>query len=553
MAGTDRPPTPPGANRDASPDPGTPKTSMGRWPAVRFADYLSVSARVAVACVLGGMYAFGILHPRPGGALALGVGLGLLAAGAAFSMLSFFVWEQQPRRVLLELLIPDLAASALLIWALSAYQDPIYPWMIGLAIILGSGTNRRGASIYAALVSLTYLGAHIVAHGILDPGSLAIDVYKALAILATGVVVAAVQRSQAEREMHLRRSQREYHDLNDNLRRRLTELRAISEITELIHSTLDFEQVGQLVLEILSKVIDLPGSALFIIDKERDETVFNASFGLAPGLAKHTPYAYGPDAQIHGEEMFACTTLMDRGGLMVIFCASGERLERLGSEDRLVLTSVANELAVAVENSELYKLTRHLAVTDELTGLYNYRYLLERAEDEIGRAKRFGRSLSLLMIDADEFKVYNDMNGHVAGDVALAELAAAMRGAVRDIDIVCRYGGEEFAILLPETDGEGAFVVAEKVREAVAAHAFKNGRGERTEQLTVSVGLSSYPGTAEDREALLRRADDALYVVKRSGRNRVSASPLGVDAMRARDLELEREAQRAHLVEQGGL
>ena len=549
MAETDRPQASAGTHGASSRDVRTPGISMGRWPALRFADYLSVSARVAMACILGGMYAFGILHPQPNASPALLVGLGILGASAVFSVLSFFVWRQQPRRVLLQLLVPDLVASALLIWALASYQDPIYPWMIGLAIILGSGTNRRDASIFAAIVSLTYLGAHTVAHGIMDPGPVAIHIYKALAIFATGVVVAAVQRSQTEREMHLRRSQREYHDLNENLRRRLTELRAISEITELIHSTLDFEQVGQLVLEILSKVIDLPGSALFIIDKGRDETVFSASFGLAPGLAKRTPYAYGPDAQIHGEEMFACTTLMDRGGLMVIFCASGERLERLGSEDRLVLTSVANELAVAVENSELYKLTRRLAVTDELTGLYNYRYLLERAEEEIGRAKRFGRSLSLLMIDADEFKVYNDTNGHVAGDVALAEFATAMRGAVRDIDIVCRYGGEEFAILLPETDGEGAFVVAEKVREAVAAHAFKNGEGERTEQLTVSIGLSTYPGTAQDREALLRRADDALYVVKRSGRNRVSASPLGVDALRARDLEIEREAQRAQLAE----
>ncbi len=528
-------------------------SSLGRWPALRFADYLSVSARVAVAGFLGGMYLFGILKPLPSAELALAVGLGLMLASAVFSVLAFFVWEQQPRLVLHELLVPDLVASALLIWALAGYQDPIYPWMIGLAIILGSGTDRREASIFAAVVGLTYFAAHALAHGLMEPSVVAIDVFKTLGIFATGVTVAAVQRSQAEREMHLRRSQREYHDLNDNLRRRLTEVRAISEITELIHSTLDFEQVGQLVLDILSKVIDLPGSALFVIDKDRDETVFNASFGLAPGIAKNAPYAYGPDAQIHGEEMFACTTLMDRGGLMVIFCASGERLERLGSEDRLVLTSVANELAVAVENSELYKLTRRLAVTDELTGLYNYRYLLERAEDEIGRAKRFGRSLSLLMIDADEFKVYNDTNGHPAGDVALAELAAAMRGAVRDIDIVCRYGGEEFAILLPETDGEGAFVVAEKVREAVAAHPFKNGDGERTEQLTVSIGLSTYPGTADDREALLRRADDALYVVKRSGRNRVSASPLGVDEMRARDLELEREAERAHAVEQGGL
>jgi len=176
--------------------------------------------------------------------------------------------------------------------------------------------------------------------------------------------------------------------------------------------------------------------------------------------------------------------------------------------------------------------------------LFNYRYLLERAEDEIERARRFGRSLSLLMIDADEFKLYNDTNGHVAGDLALAELAVAMKSAVRDIDVVCRYGGEEFAILLPETDGEGAFVVAEKVREAVADYRFKDGEGERTERITVSIGLSTFPGTAADRESLLRRADDALYVVKRSGRNWVSASPVGVEAMRARDLAVEREAQK---------
>jgi diguanylate cyclase (GGDEF)-like protein len=524
-----------------------------RWPTLRFVDYASFALRLAIAGGLTILYAAGVIQPREGGALALIVGTAVLAAGGLGSALAFLVWQQQPRRVLQMVLISDLVSSALLIWALANYPDPLYPQMIGLALIFGSGLSQRDASIFAGLVGLTYLGAHFFGQGVMSPGVAAMLLAKAAAVVATAFVVATVQRAQAEREMHLRRSQREYHDLNENLRRRLTELRAISEITELIHSTLDFEQVGQLVLDILSKVIDLPGSALFIIDKERDETVFNASFGIAPGIAKHTPYTYGPDTQIHGEEMFACTTLMDRGGLMVIFCASGERLERLGSEDRLVLTSVANELAGAVENSELYKLTRCLAITDELTGLFNYRYLLERAEDEIGRAKRFGRSLSLLMIDADEFKVYNDTNGHVAGDQALAELATTMRSAVRDIDIVCRYGGEEFAILLPETDGEGAFVVAEKVREAVASHGFKNSESERTEQITVSIGLSTYPGTASDREGLLRRADDALYVVKRSGRNRVSASPAGVEEMRARDQEVERREQAADAAERGGL
>lgn len=514
---------------------------------MRFGDYMSFAARIVVATVFVSMYAAGLLHAQAGRDAHLIAGLGLLVAGSLFSVLAFLVWRRQPRRVLRVLLVPDLASSALLIYALAGQEDPLYPWMIGLAIIFGSGLARRESIGFAGLVAAVYLSAHLFGHGFDEPELVSLLLFKALAILATAMGVAAVQRAQAERERSLRRSQHEYHDLNEHLRRRLTELGAISEITELIHSTLDFEQVGQLVLEILSKVIDLPGSALFIIDKERDETVFHASFGVAPGLAKRTANAYGPDAQIHGEEMFACTTLMDRGRLMVVFCASGERLERLASEDRIVLSAVANELAVAVENSELYKLTRRLAVTDELTGLFNYRYLLERAEDEIGRARRFGRSLSLLMIDADEFKLYNDTHGHVAGDDALAELATAMRGAVRDIDVVCRYGGEEFAILLPETDAEGAFVVAEKVRETVAAFAFKNAAGDRTEHLTVSIGLSTYPATATDREGLLRRADDALYVVKRTGRNRVNARPLGEDEVHDHDRELE--AQREGAVE----
>ncbi|HEY5549414.1 MAG TPA: GGDEF domain-containing protein [Coriobacteriia bacterium] len=518
-------------------------------PAPRISDYIAISARVVLATLLIAMRATGMLEPRHGGDVYLLAALGLLVAAGAFGTLALVVWHQHPRRVLYELLVPDLICSALLIWVLAGYPDPLYPWMLCLAIMLGSGLAQRDAAVATGLVAVTYMSAYLFGQSVAAPGVVLLVLVKAVALLGTAMIVATVQRTQEERETHLRRSQREYHDLNDHLRRRLTELRAISEITELIHSTLDFEQVGQLVLEILSKVIDLPGSALFIIDKERDETVFNASFGIAPGLAKRTPTAYGPDAQIHGEEMFACTTLLDRAGLMVVFCASGERLERLGSEDRLVLTSVANELSVAVENSELYKLTRRLAVTDELTGLFNYRYLLERAEDEVGRARRFGRSLSLLMLDADEFKRYNDTHGHVAGDDALADLASVMRTAVRDIDVVCRYGGEEFAILLPETDAEGAFVVAEKVREAVAAHAFKNADGKRTERITVSIGLSTYPATATDRESLLRRADDALYVVKRSGRNRVSATPLGVDELRARDLEIERQAPRDAVAE----
>src|SRR5450756_393413 len=132
---------------------------------------------------------------------------------------------------------------------------------------------------------------------------------------------------------------------------------------------------------------------------------------------------------------------------MVVFCASAMAIEKMSDEDRLVLQAVASELVVAVENSQLYKLTKRLSITDELTGMFNYRYLQQRLDDEIERARRYGRSLSLLMLDADDFKKFNDTHGHLAGDVALTEIGEVLRDSVRDIDVACRYGGEEFAIV----------------------------------------------------------------------------------------------------------
>jgi diguanylate cyclase (GGDEF)-like protein len=495
------------------------------WPVLAVPDYASFISRVAMGTLLATLWALGFLRGAAAAPVVLPLGIGIMVATALLGAYVLLVKHMQPRRAVRLMLVPDLVSSGLIIWATGAYQDPLYPWMIGLAMIYGVGLSLSEALGYSSLVAIVYLAAHGFGHAMLQTGDgFAVIVFKACAIVITAALVADVARSQALREGELRKSQHQYHDLNERLSRRLTELRAISEITEIIHSTLDFEQVGQLVLEIVSKVIDLPSSALFVIDKRRDATVYSASFGITPEVERREPGSYGPSGQISGEEAFACTTVMERGDLMVVFCASGERLERLGSADRLVLNAVANDLTIAVENSELYKLTKTLAVTDELTGLFNYRFMLQRLEDEIERARRFGRSFSMLMLDADDFKIYNDTHGHIVGDTALAELAAVMRSSVRDIDVVCRYGGEEFAILLPETDAEGAFVAAEKVREAVASHVFPDGGGGASQTITVSIGLSTFPRSAGDREALLRQADDALYVAKRTGRNRVNAS-----------------------------
>jgi len=461
--------------------------------------------------------------------IAFATGLALLAGAGIFTVAGRIVWRQSTERVMWEVLPIDLAAAGALIWGTGTYQDPFYPWMLGLSIAYAAAMRRRSAWVVAGLAAATYLAAHVFGHGAIHSqiGEFSLLVFKAGGLVFTGFVVADTMQRQSERESTLYESTEDIESLNEQLGRRLAELHAISEITEVIHSTLDFDRVGPLVLDILSKVIDLPASCLFVIDKDKDETLFSASAGLSAAAARSYSDNLALDAGgpvLGGEnELFGCTTVLDHKRLMVVFCAAGDRLEKLSPEDRLVLQAVASELVVAVENSQLYKLTKRLSITDELTGLFNYRYLQQRLDDEIERAKRYSRSLSMLMLDADDFKKFNDTYGHIAGDQALSEIGQVLRTAVREIDVVCRYGGEEFSVVLPETDAEGAFVVAEKVREAVASHSFADGDGKRGVHVTVSIGLATFPSSAADREELLRQADDALYQAKHLGRDRVRA------------------------------
>lgn len=163
-----------------------------------------------------------------------------------------------------------------------------------------------------------------------------------------------------------------------------------------------------------------------------------------------------------------------------------------------------------------------LAVTDGLTGLYNHRHLHERLGLEVERSSRNGLPLSLLMIDVDQFKQYNDRHGHPAGDEVLRQLARLMAEDRRANDLCARYGGEEFCILLVDTAKETAGQVAERLRARVAEHPFPNAASQPGGTMSISVGVATYPGDADSVIALVRAADSALYEAKRGGRNRVA-------------------------------
>jgi len=162
-----------------------------------------------------------------------------------------------------------------------------------------------------------------------------------------------------------------------------------------------------------------------------------------------------------------------------------------------------------------------LAVTDGMTQLYNYRYFREQLSMEMNRAIRHNLALSLLMLDIDFFKNYNDQHGHPAGDMVLCTIADLIRSNLRKIDIAARYGGEEFAVILPETDDKAAAIVAEKIRRLVEETPIPNEETQPNGKLTVSIGVATFPLDARNEDELVEVADRRLYKAKALGRNRV--------------------------------
>jgi two-component system cell cycle response regulator len=204
----------------------------------------------------------------------------------------------------------------------------------------------------------------------------------------------------------------------------------------------------------------------------------------------------------------------------------------LGANDYLLRSADKNEMVARVRTQvrrrrfterlrDNVQQSMELAVTDALTGLFNRRYMESHADSLVERAAARGKPLSALIIDIDHFKAVNDTYGHDAGDDVLREFSDRLRSCIRGIDLACRYGGEEFVVVMPDTDLGVANKVAERIRRRVAAEPFPIARGSRSVEVTISVGLAGRIGPQDTSALIMKRADSALYLAKRNGRNRV--------------------------------
>ncbi len=340
--------------------------------------------------------------------------------------------------------------------------------------------------------------------------------------------------------------------VNELLDRKLYEATVLSEIGRVARKMVRFDESVASVMALVAQVVDFTiGGMVFIeggelemvltlnraatppVLDEAKERVLRAVAAMpsAPSFSRVQvrllPREGGASGPIDTLLMaFAAFPIETSGRLSGLLVLGGRQVEKLDGEARAFLMQVANHAYIVMENSRLFERVQNLAIRDSVTGLFNHRHIVELLANEVERAGRYPGGVSALMLDIDHFKKVNDDHGHLAGDAVLRDVARLLKDALRTVDSVGRYGGEEFLVILPHTPPEEARRTAERIRQQIGQHVFRAGTKEL--RITVSVGVATWgPGDLRSPEGLIREADQALYRAKQEGRNRVAGAEAG--------------------------
>ncbi|MCL4425274.1 MAG: sensor domain-containing diguanylate cyclase [Firmicutes bacterium] len=334
--------------------------------------------------------------------------------------------------------------------------------------------------------------------------------------------------------------------LRQELEQKVGELSTLYEVAATLSSTIELEKHGRSPVKMAMSLSARDVAFLGLFTGDGEELEVQAFLGVSQEtvLGWQLSHGHGLLARLRQEKR--PITLYDSPdgdpesalsltfrSLLLLPLGAGEKVigllglgsrqhREFGSDEIKILYLLANRAAMAIENAQLYESTQRLANADPLMGLFNHRYFQEHLQEEILRASRFNHPVSLVMIDLDHFKKFNDTYGHPSGDQVLRQLARLINSQIRQVDIAARYGGEELAIILPETNKAGAAVLAEKLRRTIENHLFFEEKHQMVSRLTISLGVAAYPDDAQTREELVEKADQALYQAKTKGRNRVS-------------------------------
>lgn len=357
----------------------------------------------------------------------------------------------------------------------------------------------------------------------------------------------------------------ENRELVERLKREKRKLEAILEISRMFNMIVTLNDLVNFTVVKVSQLLEAQRGSLMLLDKDSGHLFICGAYGLNEEVIKSTRLKIGESIAGRvvetGEPLwvidiendlrflrknniayvtksFISVPLKKEKEIVGVFNFSN-KVPLFTEDDVAFVSIVAHQAAIAIEKIRLYDTVNKLAITDDLTGLFNRRYFIRQLEEEIKRNKRYHHSFSLIMFDIDDFKKFNDIYGHLMGDVVLRKIAEILDKNVRNVDIVSRYGGEEFIVILPETDIDEAVSVAEKIRKACEETLLKeddmeliikNSQKEdnpSARNLTLSGGVANY-NTDLSKEEFIKKVDAALYQAKAAGKNRVECSPLSI-------------------------
>jgi len=419
--------------------------------------------------------------------------------------------------------------------------------IISSPIILGTGSHWLIFFICAVAIAVISLGTGRYIYNLQSliflGVSIVVDLFCKRRIGALKKKISAVQRIKETNNM-LKSQQAKTEQLNRSLTKRLERYHNLKEIGESFSAKLSCEDIYKLTVETAYNIVPESDAALlFVVDDEKQELLLSTtrvSSGLprikskqgdifdkwvfkerqplnVEDIREDFRFDYRP---LEGERFFRSlisVPLISQSRISGILRLNGKEKKAYTFDDLRLLDFVSDLASSAINNAHLYRKTEELSIKDSLTGFYIHRYLKERLRQEVDRAHRSSLSLSIIMIDIDHFKDYNDRYGHSAGDKVLLGLSEMIRNNMQDSYVAARYGGEEFVMILPNTDKDKAKAVAEKLRKDISSYKFILRRKETN--VTISAGVASYSDGNE--EELLKKADFCLYKAKKEGRNRV--------------------------------
>jgi diguanylate cyclase (GGDEF)-like protein len=364
--------------------------------------------------------------------------------------------------------------------------------------------------------------------------------FRLVAIWSVGLVTNAVAHFMRSSEKKLLKTLDTLNERTWELESSQLQLSNIYETTTALSGILDMDQLLEEILRVSQNIFRFQQCRIFLSNITGDNLYLYAALDKGNRHMFDDPLPYGRDisglidAQDQSSMMSKLNRknrnngsnqvdipLLSRGKVIGIMQIITETGKLPSGRDRRLLMIFSGSAAIAIDNSLLHKKTEELTIIDALTELYNYRYFRTKLTDELRRADRYRQKLSILMLDLDHFKDVNDRYGHQTGNVILPEVSDIIEQCVRDIEVVARYGDEEFVVILPQTHEEDAATIAERIRETVEKNHFPNSDGQREIRITVSLGVATYPEGIHNLDQLLEKVDRALYRAKADGRNRV--------------------------------